>query len=371
MRFTKTPFIALLLGALLVTTTGYRLVHAQASKEQTANPAPTNQAPDPFNPSAKALVTALADEAVVVNYSVQDFEWTDGARQRQVPVRLYLPNLASASHPVPLVVFSHGLGGSRAGYSYLGRYFAQNGFASLHLQHVGSDRAIWSGHVLGLGQRLKEATTDAEALARTADFQYALGKVLADPLLGTLLNPNKVLAAGHSFGANTSLLIAGAKVERDGQALALKDPRVKGVILLSSPPFYGTANATQALAHMAIPSLHITATDDVIRVPGYYSSAEERVGVYDAYQGAAKSLVVFKDGSHSVFTDRLKTGGTEQNPQIKRATREVALAFAQRVLGESVPQEALTWAQRNAPILSRVENLPTSPLTAGRTTAPQ
>ena len=55
--------------------------------------------------SAKALVTALADEAVVVNYSVQDFEWTDGARQRQVPVRLYLPNLASASHPVPLVVF--------------------------------------------------------------------------------------------------------------------------------------------------------------------------------------------------------------------------------------------------------------------------
>ena len=49
--------------------------------------------------------------------------------------------LTQARHAVPLVVFSHGIGGSRLGYTWLGRNFARHGIASLHLQHVGSDRS--------------------------------------------------------------------------------------------------------------------------------------------------------------------------------------------------------------------------------------
>ena len=75
-----------------------------------------------------ALTPARADEAPVAAtatleaaYSSQTFEWLDAARGRAVPVRLYLPEAASAERPVPLVVFSHGIGGTRNGYSYLGR----------------------------------------------------------------------------------------------------------------------------------------------------------------------------------------------------------------------------------------------------------
>ena len=65
--------------------------------------------------------------------------WNDASRQRDIPVRLYWPAGASPNARVALVVFSHGLGGSRNGYSYLGKHWAGLGFASLHVQHAGSD----------------------------------------------------------------------------------------------------------------------------------------------------------------------------------------------------------------------------------------
>jgi len=37
-----------------------------------------------------------------------------------------------------------------------------------------------------------------------------------------------------------------------------------------------------------VPSLHVTATEDIIRIPGYYSQAEDRVAVYDATGGTRK-----------------------------------------------------------------------------------
>jgi len=76
-------------------------------------------------------------------YLVTDFDWVDQARSRPVPARLYWPTAATSEMSVPLVVFSHGIGGSRQGYSYLGKHWSARGVASLHVQHVGSDAALW------------------------------------------------------------------------------------------------------------------------------------------------------------------------------------------------------------------------------------
>jgi hypothetical protein len=97
-------------------------------------------------------------------HRVLDLDLFDTSRQRPVPARVYLPQRASPSQPVPLVVFSHGLGGSRAGYSYLGRHWADAGIASLHPQHVGSDNRLWQGNPLDLLQRLQIAARESEAL---------------------------------------------------------------------------------------------------------------------------------------------------------------------------------------------------------------
>ena len=79
-----------------------------------------------------------ATASTAQDHRVLDLDLFDSSRQRPVPARLYLPHRASPAHPVPLLVFSHGLGGSRLGYSYLGRHWADAGIASLHPQHVGT-----------------------------------------------------------------------------------------------------------------------------------------------------------------------------------------------------------------------------------------
>ena len=95
-----------------------------------------------------------------------------------------------------MVVFSHGIGGSKDGYSYLGRYFAAHGYASLHVQHVGSDRQIWRGNPLALVSRLSDAAQDTEALNRVKDVKFALDRLLVDPV-GKVINVQRLVAAGH------------------------------------------------------------------------------------------------------------------------------------------------------------------------------
>jgi len=71
------------------------------------------------------------------------FDWTDAKRSRTVPVKIYFPSPARTS--CPLIILSHGLGGSRQGYRYLGEHWATHGYISLHVQHPGSDESAWKG----------------------------------------------------------------------------------------------------------------------------------------------------------------------------------------------------------------------------------
>jgi len=281
-----------------------------------------------------------------------DLDWVDTARRRPVPVRLYLPAKASAARPVPLVVFSHGIGGSRRGYSYLGSHFAAEGFASLHLQHVGSDRGLWTGgSPLALVGRLQDAAQEAEAIARVHDLRFAVGQALGGEF-ASLLDGQRVVAAGHSYGANTTLLASGARVVRDGQTLDLADPRLRAAIVISAPPFYGETALAPILGPVRVPSLHVSATEDVIRIPGFYSGPEDRVAVFEAIGSPRKTLAMFTGGSHSMFTDRAGTGGVVLNAQVKTATRELAAAFLhQELQGDDQPMRA--WPQRHAALLSR------------------
>jgi len=154
-------------------------------------------------------LSLLAAGSVRAGLAVHDLDWFDESRQRAVPVRLYWPEGAER---VPLVVFSHGIGGSRQGYSYLGEYFAANGMASLHLQHVGSDRSLWTGNPITLIGRLNDAALEREALERVRDLSFALDQLLAHESFGARVDRRRIAAAGHSYGANTAMLAAGASV---------------------------------------------------------------------------------------------------------------------------------------------------------------
>jgi predicted dienelactone hydrolase len=258
-----------------------------------------------------------------------EFEWFDATRDRTVPVRLYLPEDGPAGRR-PLVVFSHGLGGSRAGYSHLGRHWAAQGFVALHLQHAGSDRALWrSGGGLELLRALQTAASAPSAIARAQDVSFALDRLLADPALAAHVDPERIAIAGHSYGANTALLVAGARFDEPGLPGTLRDPRIRAAVLMSAPPFPATFDTGRVLAGVAIPTLHLTTVDDVIRVPGHWSVAQDRIALYEAMASAPKWLAVFDFGQHNVFTDR---GIDPRALGVKQAARELSTAFLQAVL---------------------------------------
>jgi len=318
-----------------------------------AQPTPAASWASPSAGSGReAVLAAAVPMPAATLYESHYAEWQDPSRQRAVPAKLYLP--ARAHGPVPLVVFSHGIGGSREGYTYLGKYWAANGYASLHLQHTGSDRNLWAGNPLELVSRLQGAAQEAEAMNRARDVSFALDRVLAGELAARI-DPLRIAAAGHSYGANTTLLAAGAQVVREGRAMDFSDARIRAAVVISAPPFYGEADPRAILSHVRVPTLHITATADDIRIPGYYSGIEDRAAVYASTGSARKALAVFKDGSHSMFTDRLGTGGAQWNPQVKAATRELALDFLRSVF-EGQPGGFEPSASRHQALLQRFEH---------------
>lgn len=64
----------------------------------------------------------------------------DEKRECAIPLRVYLPEEKS---PAPVVLFSHGLGGSREGNAFMGNHWAGRGYAVVFLQHSGSDTSGW------------------------------------------------------------------------------------------------------------------------------------------------------------------------------------------------------------------------------------
>jgi dienelactone hydrolase len=295
---------------------------------------------------------SLCGAAVATEFQIHDIDWFDDVRERVVPIRLYQPNKASATTPVPLVIFSHGIGGSRFGYSYLGRYWASHGLASLHVQHVGSDHTIWFGNPFNLLSRLQEAAQAKEALNRVYDLRFALTRLLKDPL-GQTIRPNQIIAAGHSYGANTTLLASGARVSQDNTTVDLSDTRITAAIIISTPRFYGQNAVNSILQAVRLPTLHITSTEDNIQIPGYFSGYPDRLAIFEAIGSERKALAVFEGGSHSMFTDRTLTGGAVLNQQVKQATQELSFDFIGQVLNNQesgIP----TWAIRHEAILSKV-----------------
>jgi dienelactone hydrolase len=332
----------------VLATLGLAVLYVSAAASATVDTASTAQA------SADAAELVSVDPSL---FTTQTFQWRDVARGRSVPARLYLPASPKLGEgTVPLVVFSHGIGGSMDGYSYLGRFFAAHGYASLHVQHVGSDRLIWWGNPLTLASRLSNAAQHTEALDRVKDVKFALDSLLAGPA-GKIMDVKQITAAGHSYGANTTMLLVGAKVDMNGSTVWVKDPRFSAAILISAPPFYGLGEPIKIVSGIDVPTLHITATADDIQIPGYSSGVADRLALYKATGAstqAAKVLAVFKNGSHSIFTDRMGTGGAALNPQVKVATRQLALAFLTWVHGKDA--DALErWSGQNTLLLSQFE----------------
>lgn len=98
-----------------------------------------------------ALLVAFSTAIAAPIGIVDNFVLTDAVRARPLPLKIYYPQ---QEHPggYPVVIFSHGSGGSKDGYSYLGRFWAENGYVVIHATHLEYGRIkIQSGKMLVSG----------------------------------------------------------------------------------------------------------------------------------------------------------------------------------------------------------------------------
>src|SRR5580698_6059441 len=86
---------------------------------------------------AQDVVIATSDRFGVL----PDLSLRDAARNRTVPLTVYYP-VGQGHWPFPIIIFSHGAGGSKDGYRYLGSYWAAHGYVVIHPTHFGSDRSL-------------------------------------------------------------------------------------------------------------------------------------------------------------------------------------------------------------------------------------
>jgi len=250
-------------------------------------------------PSIPALAIAclLATVPAIVQAApgeqLCEAKWQDAARNRVIPVRIRMP---AGTGKVPLILFSHGLGGSLDAGSLWAEAWVADGNAVIHLQHAGSDSGI-----IGNG-RLLGAMSIEQLQARARDVSFAIDEVARRPREGACdlrrIDLGRIGMAGHSFGAQTTLAIAGQAYPRAG--LKLADPRVKAAVALSPQPAVAQPD-TLAFRDITMPFFSITGTED--RIPWLNDvTAQDRERPFRAMAPGEKYLLVMKGGNHRMFS---------------------------------------------------------------------
>jgi len=295
-------------------------------------------------PAGKASAMSIA--AVQTVYQ----DWTDSRRNRTLPVKIYLPQFKGAAFPV--VVFSHGLVGSREAAVYLGNYWAERGYVAVFIQHPGSDESFWKPHaVAGITTReslmpefKKTVANPMHALNRAQDVHFVIDKLTelnkTDKELAGKMNLNALAIAGHSYGSWTALTASGQNLfTPDGRSMSSADARIKAAIYLSPTPPRKNQDPSAVFSNIKIPGLHFTGTID--SSPVNDTTAGERRVAFDNIVKSDQYLVILEGADHMVFN-----GGRRAAPKaIDQKHHEIIEETTTKFLDAYLKKDgaALTW----------------------------
>ena len=272
-----------------------------------------------------------------------DFEPRDSKRDRKVPLRVYLPDKATAQ---PVVLFSHGLGGSREGNPYLGQHWAGAGFVAVFIQHAGSDRDVMKNVPLrDRFNALKSAASYKSARDRLDDVSFVIdqleqwNRTQDHPLFGKL-DLEHIGMSGHSFGSVTTLGVAG---QQSFFGRKFEEPRIDAFLAMSPQPGKGPP-PEKAFAQLNRPLLCMTGTQDDSPIDPAVTPQSRQL-VYKALPEGDKYHLVFRDGHHYTFSDArgLRRRDRDRNPKHHPAIQKISVKFWQAYLRDDA--EAKQWLQ--------------------------
>ncbi|MFC1580537.1 alpha/beta hydrolase family protein [Thermodesulfobacteriota bacterium] len=299
-----------------------------------------------------AVILCLCPSGLMAGEScrIVNGSFADDSRNRVVPFRVYFPNQLQEKYPV--VIFSHGLGGSRNTAAYLGRYLAENNYLAFHIQHPGSDSSLWqnSGSKDIMGTMEASLRNPRNAINRFQDVPFVLDQLkkldVSDSTFKGHLDLEKIGMAGHSYGARSTMFAAGERIGRGYRSF--KDSRIRAGVILSPKLPRRNVDLERAYQDIDIPLFHITGTRDGSPLPSSRNmDPAQRTKPYQYIENnIPQYLLVLHQADHMTFSGRrLDTPAeTEDDQRHIAAVQKGVLAFYDGyVKGDS---EALKWLRK-------------------------
>jgi predicted dienelactone hydrolase len=166
----------------------------------------------------------------------------------------------------PLVLISHGSGGSPLLYRTVSLALARSGYIVALPKHPGN--SLGDDALANTAENLRN---------RPRQLLRLMEALLADAALGRSIAAEPVTAIGHSMGGYTVLCLAGGQpCTRDGERIEVPhDPRLGALVLMA--PACGFFLAPQALQAVTVPILALTAEHDALTPDSQIRAALEGV----------------------------------------------------------------------------------------------
>lgn len=271
--------------------------------------------------------------------------------------------LAAAPAKFPLIMLSHGTGGTSANMAWLGTALAAQGYVAAAVNHPGNN-AIFGYTVQGF----------TLGWLRARDIGAVIDAMLADKMFAGRLDPQRIGGAGHSFGGYTMIELAGGissvprlrafcrspeadalcwdvpefpgrrakadaliktdpafKAAFDEYGRSYRDPRIRAIFVMA--PALGPLFAPQTLAQIDIPVAIVAgAGDDIVPV----ASSARYFAAHIPHAGL--TILPAPDG-HYVFIGNCLTAGRAalaricddppgvDRPAVLAETARLAVAF--------------------------------------------
>lgn len=286
-----------------------------------------------------------AADAQVAGVQTQLLDPVDAKRNRKVPLKVYM---VEGGGKRPVVLFSHGLGGSRNNNAYLGNHWAANGYVAVFMQHIGSDESVWKS--AGRAKRfdaLKNAAGLKATVNRLNDVRFVIDQLeewarsKGHPLEGRL-DLDRIGMSGHSYGAVTTLGLMGRNLR---VVRSFADSRIDAFLPMSPQPGKWPS-PEKSYGHVKAPVLCMTGTQDGSPIDPSLKP-EVRRRVYAAFPSGDKYQLVFEGGEHFAFGDSGGWKGRERNPKHHPTIQKISTRFWDAYLKSDAGARA--WLQSGAP----------------------
>jgi predicted dienelactone hydrolase len=271
--------------------------------------------------------------------NINDVVLTDPTRQREIPLKIYYPQ--NPPGPAPILLISHGMGGSRTSSNWMGRYLASHGYICIFLTHFGSDKSLFDFSE-GIQENMEKFFLSfwgmKDNLDRPQDIILVLDSLKkienSRQVLTGKMDLKKIGIAGHSFGAFTVLSLAGGYTEASRllYGRSYEDPRPLAFLALSPPGTPPGVGPQLFYSKIKRPTMIMTGSRDEDPGARRPNTAESRLDAYHYMPPGDKYAVWIEGAFHHTFGD--PKAGQTIDPLARKITLMAMLAFFDAYLKE-------------------------------------